>query len=115
MLHNKKGMYIAYEEDNKGTYYKGSKYCYSWIPLNTNLHSITANCGIYILNNQSKPYKAYYYVKSIKRISTNLMAGELLQNTYGINAPLMTMFDPEIVFEKKIPVIISNNIQWIQK
>ena len=111
----KKGKYISYSKDNMGTYYKGPEYCYTWIPINTSLHSITANCGIYIFNDKLKPYKPYHYVNSIKRITDNKMANDILQNTYGLNTAMMTMFDPEVVFEKEFQFNPTNKIKWIQK
>jgi len=111
----KKGRYVSYAKDNEGTYYKGPDYCYNWIPSNKSLYPITAHCGIYIFNDKLKPYKAYHYVNSIRRISKNKMLTNVLENAYGVHAPIITMFDPEIVFVKKPNLITSDKIHWIKK
>jgi len=112
----KKGKYTSYAKDSQGTYFNGPKYCYTWSSSNKNLHSITANCGIYIFDDKSRPHRAYSYTNSIKRISDNKKASDILQSTYGVgSAVIINIIDPEIVFEKDFNVIISNKIHWVKQ
>ncbi|WP_461535249.1 hypothetical protein [Spongorhabdus nitratireducens] len=65
----KSGVYNAYLDDKRGTYYEGSDMCLEWIqtydvadPSDPSAITRNLRCGIYVPNNDSKQVKVYYYI-----------------------------------------------------
>ncbi|MES9900693.1 MAG: hypothetical protein ABW148_16980 [Sedimenticola sp.] len=107
----KGGKYNSSYVDDNGTYFNGPAFC--WASEREGNHAITAHCGIYIPNNESKAFKLFYYTNSVKRVSDNKPGIEIVEDFMGPGGAAMVLaFDPAIAFEIELDNSVRNKIKW---